>query len=442
MEKIWIKENKFVKLSDEDFMKLDDSLKPLYVKDLQEFRIQEEAEKMEETLKGLIPKSEFDEMKTALGKINSDQEKALELKVQEMQDMVKRMNDRVKNLNKEREREGKSKFELSLIDTKTNKDTDLKDEIEGHKEGNKFRFQVKGTFTGGDVGTITDNIYSQRVPGIGQYAAAKLVLSNFFPVSPIQVNGNGTAVYEDWDKASSTESAAFIAEGATYPESTAKFKTYSITIEKIGDSISMTWEAMNDFQRFIAELSRFLTRNIAAVVNQALWNGTGVTPQFAGIYTRVDAFNAVAYTGPTTTTPDLLDLIKVLSKEIMDGKDDKYAPNFAFVDWDEYLELALEKDTTGRLIYPNGIPSVMGVTIYPTSFVTANTMVIGQREYVECIGDPNNVEIEIGYKSGDWEADKESMKGRVRSCLLIREADKDSFLKVTDIDAALTAITT
>lgn len=449
MDKIWIKDGKFVELSDEKFMELEDTDKPLYVKDLQAHKIEEATKEMQKTLEGLIPKEDFEKMQNSLKELNENNEKALELKVAEVEEMVKGFNKRVEEMNKEREEKGMTSFELQLSRTKANVkegnkyvEKDLRTTLKNHQNGGKFSFQIKGTFTGGDVTGLLQHVGSQVVPGIGQYAAAKLVLSNFFDVSPIQIDGKGVAVYEDWDEASATKSAAFIAEGGTYPESEAKFKTYSITIEKIGDSMSMTYESVNDFASFIAQLSRFLTRNIMAVVNQALWNGTGTTPQFAGIYTRVDAFNAGAYSGPTTTTPDLLDLVKVLAKEIMDGKDDKYESNFCFVSWDEYLELALEKDTTGRLIYPNGIPSVMGVTLYPTSFVTDNTLVIGDKRYVECIGDPNNVTIEMGYKSGDWEADKESMKGRVRSCLLIREADKDGFLKVTDIDAAIVSITT
>ena len=126
----------------------------------------------------------------------------------------------------------------------------------------------------------------------------------------------------------------------------------------------------------------------------------------------------------------------------MNAKDDKYDVDFAFVSWEDYLELELAKDTTGRLLYPNGVPNVAGVEIVPTSFVTDNTMEIGDRNYVEMIGDPNIVELEMGYKTGDWEDDKESLKGRTRSCLLIRNADLDGFLKVTDIDAAIVAITT
>lgn len=448
---VWIKDGQFThELTDEEFKALETKDQAIYIKEFNQFRVEKSAHELNEKIKELASKEQFDDMMKKLDELQNLKDKELELAIKEVEEIASNVSKALTEANKQKGRKNLSKLELKLIDTDAETTIDgkkvkrnIKELTDSHEDGKKFMFVVKGTFIGGDdVTTLDHHIGSQRVPGIGQYAGPRLVLSEFFSVSPIQIDGNGVAVYEDWDESTSTDNAAFIAEGATYPESEAKFKSYSISIEKIGDSISMTYEAVRDFNRFTRELSRFLTRNIQSVVNQALWNGTGVTPQYAGIYTRVDAFNAAGYTGPTTTTPDLLDLVKVLAKEIMDGKDDKYAPDFVFVDWDEYLELALEKDTTGRLIYPNGIPSVMGITLYPTSFVTANTLVIGDRRYVECIGDPNAITIEMGYKSGDWEADKESLKGRVRTCLLIREADKDGFLKVTDVDAAILAITT
>jgi hypothetical protein len=450
---VWIKDGQFThELTDEEFKALETKDQAIYIKEFNQFRVEKAAHELNEKIKELVSKDQFDDLQKKLDKLTDLKEKELELAIKEVEEIAANISKALTEANKQKGRKNLSKLELKLVDIDAQvKEGDkfvtknIKEVTDSHVEGKKFKFVVKGTFIGSDdVTTLDHHIGSQRVPGIGQYAGPRLVLSEFFGmnVSPIQIDGNGVAVYEDWDEASSTKNAAFIAEGATFPESEAKFKSYSISIEKIGDSMSMTYEAVRDFNRFTRELSRFLTRNIQSVVNQALWNGTGVTPQFAGIYTRVDAFNAAGYTGPTTTTPDLLDLVKVLAKEIMDGKDDKYAPDFVFVDWDEYLELALEKDTTGRLIYPNGVPSVMGITIYPTSFVTTNTLVIGDKRYVECIGDPNAITIEMGYKSGDWEADKESMKGRVRTCLLIREADKDGFLKVTDVDAAILAITT
>lgn len=444
---VWIKNGKFTQeLTAAEVEKLNEGDLITYIKELNESRFETYATAMTDKLKSVITEEKFNELKTMLEGINKRNADNLELRIAEFKAAAENISKQVLEENQELGNKNLTAFEINLKNAKIKKENgqaaDFSTEIKSHTKGNKFAFEVKATFAGTDVSTATMHVGSQRVPGIGQIASAKLVLSNFFRVSPIQIDGNGVAVYEDWDEATTVSAAAAVAQGIALPASTAKFKTYSITIEKVGDSISMTYESIRDFQRFTNELTRFIVRNIQKVVNQALWNGTGVTPAFAGIYTRVTAFNAAGYTGATTTTPDLLDLIKVLRKQIMSGKDDKYDVNFAFVSHEDYLALELAKDNTGRLLYPLGVPMVGGVEIIPTSFVADNTMVIGDRNYVELIGDPNAVQIEVGYKTGDWESDKESVKGRVRTCLLIREADKDGFLKVTDIAAALTAITT
>lgn len=440
---VWIKDGQFDhELTDNEIKALEKEDAVKYIKELNQWRIEKVRIDLEEQMKKLVSEEAFNKIQKDIKSLNKKNEDNLEAKVQEVEEMMKNLGQKIEEANKLKGNQNLSKFEIKLVNTKTDKGEELIDALKTHKDGKRFKFQIKATFTGSDVTTLDHHVASQRIPSIGQIGAAKLVLSNFFKVSPIQIDGKGVAVYEDWDEATIVSAAAFIAEAGTFPSSAAKFKPYSITIEKIGDSISMTYESVRDFATFTRELTRFLTRNIAAVVNQALWNGTGVTPQFSGIYTQTTAFVPGTYTGATTSTPNLLDLINVLKKAIMNGKDDKYDVDFVFVSWEDYLELEIAKDTTGRLLYPLGVPSVGGVEIIPTSFVTDNTLVIGDRDYVEMIGDPNIVELEMGYKTGDWEDDKESLKGRTRSCLLIRNADLDGFLKVIDTDAAIVAITT
>lgn len=443
MEKIWIKNGKFTELNDTEIASLADNADALsvYIKELNEFRIEKLEISLIEKLKGKVSETEFKAVTDRLAELNEKEQVNIELKIKELGEMLENFNRKAIEAINETELKGLSNFEISLKRTKVN-DSDLSTTLNKFKKGDKFSFNIKADFASSDVSTIIGNAGGQIIPGIGQIATPKLVLSNFFKVSPIQIDGNGVATYEDWDETTTVSAAAAVAEGAAFPASTAKFKTYSINIEKIGDTIGMTYESLRDFKRFSAELARFLTRNMQAVVNQALWNGTGVTPNIAGIYTRVTAFDPVTYSGATTTDPDIVDLARVLSTEIMNGKDAKYETNFMFVSHNDYLSASLKKDTTNRLIYPNGLPKIGMVEIIPSSFVVDNTAVIGDKNYVELIGNPNEIQIEVGFKTGDWESDKESLKGRVRTALLIREADKDGFLKVTSISAALTAITT
>jgi|GEM_PF-1917702 len=447
---VWIEKGQFTQeLTQEEYIKLTAEEKALYLKEFNESIWNSYSKDLEEKLKNFIDKDTFDSIKKITEQMNKNiTDQNFKAQIEELKAAFNSFSKNSEAAIAAKEIEGMSKFAIMLTKTKTNQGKNtkdgisLKDALKNHQDGDRYSFTIKATFTGADVTQATLHAGGQIIPGIGQLASGKFVLSSLFKVSPIQIDGNGSAVYEDWDEATSVRAAAALAEEGTYASSTAKFKTYSLTIEKIGDSISMSYEAIRDFNRFVRELARFITRNVLRVVNQALWNGSGVTPNIAGIYTRTTAFVPGTYTGATTTTPDIVDLIKVLKKQIMSGADDKYNVNFSLISWEEYLEASLVKDTVGRLIYPNGIDNVAGVQVIPTSYVSDNQMVIGDKEYVEMIGDPEAIEVEMGLKSGDWETDKESIKARVRTALLIRQADLGGFLKVTDIDAAIVAITT
>jgi len=437
MDKIWIKNNEFKQLTDDEVKKLKADELSLYVKDLNEHRVKQAQKEIEEKIKDSISKEDFEKLKASIDELNQKNADNLEIRIKEFERLAKEIAEKSKKQFADTEK--LSGFELSLKMAKDNiSGKEISSVLKDYKKGDKFSFSVK--FISGDV---TGNPSTpQLVPGIGQIPMPKFVLSNFFPISPIQPNNEGVASYDDWDEATTVAAAAAIAEGAVFPESTAKFTRKSITIEKVGDSISMSIETIRDYGRFVAELARFISRNVLKVVNQALWNGTGVTPNIAGLYTNAPALDTLTVTAKEkTSTPDIIDLVKVLNKRILNGADDKYMPNFAFVNHDDYLTLQLAKDTTGNLIYPNGVPMVGAIEIIPTSFVATNTMLVGDKNFVELIGDPNAIEIEAGYRTGDWENDKESIKARVRTALLLRDADKSGFLKVTDISAALVAIT-
>ena len=82
---------------------------------------------------------------------------------------------------------------------------------------------------------------------IGQLGVKRRALYDFFP--KVQVgngNHNGTIAYIDWDEDTTVRAAAIVAEGATFPESTAKFAEYTKKLQKIGDTLPVTEEFMED----------------------------------------------------------------------------------------------------------------------------------------------------------------------------------------------------
>jgi hypothetical protein len=57
-----------------------------------------------------------------------------------------------------------------------------------------------------------------------------------------KANDNGIIKYHDWDEATTARATAMVAEGWSFPESTAKFIERTIPIRKIGDTLVVTEE--------------------------------------------------------------------------------------------------------------------------------------------------------------------------------------------------------
>lgn len=407
----WIKEGKFIKLNADEIKELSD-----------EELIKYSEAKNENTLKGInnsiekmMSKEDFEAFKKELDDKDTDAKfKAYDEAFEKMQ---KKLNDKTSDV----------------------KEDFYKEFTEAHdkfKKGAKFNVKANALRS-----TVANSTQAYRMPDVARLASPKFAISDYLSVITLPKNNNGTVRYIDWDSTAITRAAAAVAEGGTIPESTADFAEYSLTLEKVGDTIPVSEEFLSDVDFARAELEYFLMNNVQRKENAYLYSGTGTTPQISGIYTRVPAFDAVGYTGKTTTTPNLLNLIDVLANEIEDGADGKYDVNFCFVPHAELLALKLAKDSTGRPLYNLAELTNGKVKIVGSSFVTADTMVIGDGNYAK-VYQNEAYNMQVGLDGNDFTADLMTMKAKRRMALLIREADKDGFLKVTSISAALTAITT
>ena len=129
-----------------------------------------------------------------------------------------------------------------------------------------------------------------------------------------------------------------------------------------------------------------------------------------------------------------------MKKNIETGRDKKYMVNAAFVNPEEFLQLKLTKDANGQYIWKM-IEEQLDVTIVPSNYVTTNTLVVGDMRFARLLSGTDYI-VELGYVDDDFNKDLFTLKGKRYSNLLIREVDKTGFLKVADVEAAITAITT
>ena len=312
MEKIWIKDGKFAKLNKEQIGNLTDEQTTAYY-----------AEYTENELKSVVSANEkqMNELKSEIAKM---QESIKSMKIDELEANLEGVQNVVKNIRITHE-----SAKAETVKEVLNKNFD---KIKSLKKGDKMEFVVKTDVT---RSSITDSTAALRLEPIGQLAnPLPAIMDNMTVIQVANVEGKNTIRY--FDTTSATRNAASISENGTFPESAITWQEYTLNLEKYGDSIPVTYEMMQDYPRFAAELDLLLRVNLKRKLNADLWSGNGVAPNIKGIYTYATAFNAGAYAGTTFADANLLDLFDVLKTQIMSGADDKYNPMTVFMSTNDY----------------------------------------------------------------------------------------------------------
>jgi len=291
--------------------------------------------------------------------------------------------------------------------------------------------------------SVEDSNATFQVDEIGQLLKRRITMYDLFRKIPIGSNNtNGVITYSDWDEATTVRAANMVAEGVAFPESTAKWKTYTLSLRKVGDTLPVSEEFYEDQARFAAELDNFLRTNVELKVEDQLINGDNTGQQLQGLLNRATAFSATGLTKVDEAT--FYDLIAVVGEQITKLANGKYMPNFIAMNKSAINKMRLVKDKNENYIIPPFVTrdgrEVDGLVVLEANFMPDNNFVVGDSRFGK-IYEKNGLIISKGHVGDQFAEDMETLKVKKRLAFLIHEADKTGFVKVTDIDAAITAIT-
>lgn len=306
--------------------------------------------------------------------------------------------------------------------------------LAANKQGGVNDMVIKTNYT---RASVTSSTQAQRLDGYGLIGYKKAVMYDVFPKVQVGPESNGTIRYID--QSTATRNAAAIAEAGTYGESAVVWTEYTLTLQKIGDSIPITEEAVQDTKRLAGEVERFLALNVDLKVNTDLTVGSGVAPIISGVYTLSPTYTAASAGIATASTYDVLVKMKEAISLLYNGK---YSPNFAMMNTTEINKMKLAKDTQNNYIMPpfaNGWMEVDGMTVIENNDMAVNTCVVGDSRF-GTIYEVEGYTLDIAYSGTQFVADLMTMKARKRLALLIRTADQTGFLRCTSISAAKTAL--
>jgi HK97 family phage major capsid protein len=329
------------------------------------------------------------------------------------------------------------KVEKSLRDRLIENHATLK-EIAGGSKGKMLT--LDGVKTTVARSAVSGSTLAHRLTDVGQQPYAAIRMADLFRQNTIPAgNNNGTIRYVD--QATITRNAAGVAEAGTFPESVIDWIERNLPIEKIGDTIPVTQEAIDDVDFIEGEIRRLLEVNVALIEDNYLWDGTGTPPQMKGVYTSAGAFTVAAN---SKVDASIYDLIRSIKTGITNGKESKYMPNFVVMNPADVDIMQSKKDANFNYVMPpwvsNDGMNVAGLQIVESPVVTANTMLVGDFNYGN-YWRSDAFTIELGWVASQFTADLMTLKARKRGALLVRTVDETAFKKITSISASLASMT-
>jgi len=359
---------------------------------------------------------------------------ALDTKLKGMatDDQVKALGDLINEIKDSMENKGGTEVKLSE-ELKSNKEV-----IAKIAKGEKKEIVLKANVT---RASITNNTASVRLNTIGQLGVKARALYDFFTKFPVgDGNHNGTISYVDWDESTTVRAASVKAEGVAFDESTATFREYTTKLVKIGDTLPVTEEFLEDEVLAASELENFLNVNVNAVIDTkiAVGAGNGNGADVEGLYTASPAYTPVA---SGIVDANIKDLVRKMRTAIVKTRGSKYQPNFVAANSDVIDQYILKKDQNNNYMFDMDSGTIAGLTIVEDNNLADNTLVVGDSRFGRIYEKPGVV-ISEGLVNAQFTSDLKTLKARVRILFLIRNVDKTGFLKCTNINTALATLAT
>lgn len=401
-------------------------------------------EGLQEQLKNLSDKLEGkskDIVDNAIEKFNDGFDAKVEKKAQELVDgAVKALEEgAMKEL-----QDHLDKLDIKIQSKKGGqKEIKLSEEIKEKKESLLKASSIVGKEVELKALTNTDSVANSPsgyvIPEITQLGVKERSLYNVLPKRTVSDGTNqGTVRYRDWNESTTVRAAAMVAEGAAFPESTAKFTWYNKDLRKVGDTLPVTAEFFEDEQQAAGELEMFLRVNVETKIDDQLINGDNTGQNLEGLMTSAQAYTAVA---SGISAPNLKDLVIKMRNDITRTRGSIYRPDICVVSSSTMENLVLAKDENNNYIFDENTGTLGGLFVVVDENTQDNEIVIGDRRFAT-IYEKTGVVISKGEPGVQFLEDEMTIKARKRMLLLVKNQDKKGFRKVTDVSAALNTLGT
>lgn len=313
----------------------------------------------------------------------------------------------------------------------------------------KIEVKAGATQAATDIATHT---LGHRVEGIGQLPVRKPFIEDLFPTVPCN-----SEFIRYIDQETVVRDAKNVASAAASTHTTKlTWKERNIQITNVRDMINMPVDMLDDYDFVEGEVKNLIDSSVALKVDNGLLSDDGTHPNLHSINEAASEFSAANTVGGTieawtakVQAPTIFDLAIAMTSQIIAlGKDGSYMPNTVLFNTIDRYKSMLLKDANNNYILPpfvarvgNKEYNIDGMIVRSNPNVPANSLYVLDSTK-GTIYNRKGVVIELSYENAtNFETETVTLKAYRRLNLLIRNVNKNAFMKCSDVQAALTAIT-
>jgi len=295
---------------------------------------------------------------------------------------------------------------------------------------NNVRFTVNKAV--GDMslaGNTTGQIpQADRNPIIGDVNERMVTLLDLVSTGSIGSN------LKEWVYVANEEGAAgSTAEGALKNQIDFELLVGSQKVEKITAYITATDEMLEDVEGVTSLVQNKLTTKVRLALEQAVYDGDGISPNMNGIVTVAPTFSAGTFAGAVDNANNV-DVLAVAQNQIELANCPM--PTAIFMNPSDVTSLLLEKVSSTdkryieRLQLIAGTLSFDGVPVIKSTMVPAGDFLMG--DFTKANVDfKKGFTVEIGYNADNFVKNFKTIRGEVRAVCYVEHNDRDCFVKGT-----------
>jgi HK97 family phage major capsid protein len=331
----------------------------------------------------------------------------------------------------------------TIIKRKENVDTFVKDYRT--KGSSKLKLEVKAV-TGASVAGST---LSFGEPDVGRIPTRKTFLSSLFRKVNLGSNAGGSITYIDEDTVA--RNADNVASCTPVPESDITWIENKTDVKKIGDSLHVCKDVLEDYDFIQSEIDVFLQTNMMLKLDQQLLKGDGTLLQFGGIDSFAQTFSVGAGSPIESLAnqfymANTYDVITASINQVENsGQNNAYSVNAILMHPNDIAILSGEKDANGNYLIPPQMSAtggifIKGIPVIASQLITENTLYVGDfsKATMYVLRD---LELDLTNSHGELFTSQISVIiATLRACLVVKNANKNAFLKVDDVSAAKIAL--